>query len=75
MKRTESNPCFYLDLDRERILDEFHNGLKEWSIEEFKTLLNSETDPQFCFDMNLMTQRFIRMNFEFKALKEYYNDN
>ena len=61
---------FVVDLDKEIIVNEEGD---EFTADEFKKVIERNAEKNKFFDMTLMTQRFIRMNYNFEELRNYYN--
>ncbi len=63
---------FAIDLDTQTI--ETEDG-DTYTGEQFQALVEHAASNDKFFDMTLMTQRFVSMNYDFDALEEYYNTN
>ena len=59
------------DLEKENIIDQDHNVIP---LDLFKERLTNALDAGTTLDMTLMTQRLIKYDFDFNALKHFYDN-
>lgn len=62
-------PYFALDLDNRCIKDEMGNV---YTVGQFKNAVAHCAEQEIFMDLTLMTQRFVRMGYDFDALEAHY---
>jgi hypothetical protein len=60
---------FAIDDKKKRIVNDFGD---EFTAEQFKKIIQRNAAKNKFFDMTLMTQRFITLDYNFEALNDFY---
>jgi len=61
---------FAVDIDKGIVVNEEGD---EFTIDQFKKIIERNAEKNVFFDMTLMTQRFVRMDYNLEELRDYYD--
>ena len=62
---------FSIDENKKRIINEDGD---EFTADQFKKIIERNAAKNIFFDMTMATARFIRFNYDWEALKEFYDN-